>query len=121
MNLSPSTSLDDSLAQTYHNIDQDCIPGANKPPSASDNGVSQVLSPLCQQTVMMEAVSIDEKSEPKEQQRLPLYKDRRRRSVFLGILLAWFFVRVYSYSIISVRKFVLTSFSFARKDLMTRS
>ncbi|KAK8107555.1 uncharacterized protein PG998_009568 [Apiospora kogelbergensis] len=36
----------------------------------------------------MEAVSIDEKSEPKEQQRLPLYKDRRRRSVFLGILLA---------------------------------
>ncbi|KAK7920897.1 major facilitator superfamily transporter [Apiospora marii] len=48
-------------------------------------------SHLCQRPVTLEALSIDEKLRPKEDEMLPLYKDSRRRMVFVGILTAWFF------------------------------
>ncbi|KAK7948472.1 HC-toxin efflux carrier TOXA [Apiospora aurea] len=58
-------------------------------PSTLDN--SGFPSPLCQRAVTLEDISFDEKLRPREQERLPLYKDSRRRLVFIGILIAWFF------------------------------
>ncbi|KAK8038986.1 hypothetical protein PG993_007397 [Apiospora rasikravindrae] len=58
--------------------------------------------PLCQRAITLENISIDEKLRPREEERLPLYKDSRRRLVFVGILIAWFF-KGFDDSVISMK------------------
>ncbi|KAK6845341.1 hypothetical protein PG995_015451 [Apiospora arundinis] len=91
MTLPTDTCLNDSSEWNYHQSEGRAISEVVKSPSPMDNRAIQSLGPLCQQEAALEVLSIDEKSGPDDDKRLPLYKDARRRLVFFGLLVAWFF------------------------------
>lgn len=108
--------MDGSHHATYRSTEGESVVGTAAPLSTTmDSGT--LPSHLCQRDVTLEALSIDEKLRPKEDEMLPLYKDSRRRMVFFGILTAWFFVSIRLYVDLDLH----TNFSsFLRKVLMTR-
>ncbi|KAK8862225.1 major facilitator superfamily domain-containing protein [Apiospora arundinis] len=83
--------LNDSWEGTYHRTEESAIPEVAKSASPMDQRAIQSLGHLRQQDAALEVLSIDEKSEPEHDKKLPLYKDSRRRLVFFGLLLAWLF------------------------------
>ncbi|KAK7977780.1 MFS general substrate transporter [Apiospora saccharicola] len=85
------SSMNGSRHATYRSPEDGPVAGAATPlPTTMNNGTLQP-SHVCQQAIALEVLSIDEKLRLKEDEMLPLYKDSRRRMVFVGILTAWFF------------------------------
>lgn len=108
--------MEGSRHTTYYSTEGGPVSGTAAPPSTTmDNGA--LHSHLCQRAVTLEALSINEKLQPKEDEMLPLYKDSRRRMVFVGILTAWFFVSIRSHFDLDLHADFC---SFFRKGSMTR-